>query len=201
MSHTKPSPAFASSPNSASMPLDGLASAPPSDALELLRREQVSLNKLFFAFHLLCERRDTEREKQAILERLHLELAVHVRVVDEVVLETLPPGDPDADLADEVRSQQLGIEELMGALMRMPGDDAERDAKVEALGEFVERHLSHERNLLFPRLRQAGIDLKALGLAVREHHDQLLEKYQRLLAHHDAPEDESADPVGRPSAG
>lgn len=191
--NSTPSPAV-----SAPMPLDGLA--PPSDALELLRREQVSINKLFFAFHLLCERQDTAREKQAILERLHLELAVHVRVVDEVVLDALPSGDPDADLADEVRSQQASIEDMVGTLMHMGEDDPSRDAKVEALGEFVERHLGHERNLLFPRLKQAEIDLKALAQSVRERQDLLLQKYQRLLAHRDPPEDESDDPVGRPSS-
>ncbi len=171
----------------------------PVDALEQLRRGQISLDKLFFAFHLLCERDDTELEKQAIVKRLQLELAVHVRVVDDVVLDALPEGEPDGVLADEARTQHASIQEMVARIVTAPADDPDRDARVEALGEFVKRHLEHERALLFPRLRQADIDLKVLGSVVGERRDALMARYQQMMSPAGAePEDESGDPVGSP---
>jgi iron-sulfur cluster repair protein YtfE (RIC family) len=171
-----------------------------ADALEHLRREQTSLIKLFFAFHLLCERDDTEQEKRAIVERLHLELAVHIQSVEDVVHAALPPSETDGALIDEARSEHASVREMIAKIVGSPPDDPQRDARVEALGEYVERHLAHEKNLLFPRLRQADIDLKALGQSLVERREQLLAQYGRLLSHGSEPEDESDDPVGPPAA-
>ena len=55
-----------------------------------------------------------------------------------------------------------------------PGDDM-WSAKVTVLGEYIKHHVKEEQNELFPEVRGAGLDLKALG-------QQLLERKQQLMA-------------------
>ncbi len=175
-------------------------SALRSDALQQLRRQHVSLDKLFFAFHLLCERDDTEREKLAIVERIHLELAVHLQLVSDVVHPALQQlGEGDAALIEEARAAHASVREMVALIVSQPLDDTERDARVEALGEFVARQLIHERSLLFPRLRNADLNLKGLGHQLAERREALLAEYGRLLQGDSVSEDEAADPVGQPA--
>jgi hypothetical protein len=171
-----------------------------ADALALLRRSQQSLDQLFFAFHLLCERDDTDEGKRALIERLHLELAVHLQLVEEVVHPALQQGGSAAyaELIGEARRAHRGAREMLAAIVASALADAGRDAKVEALGEFVARQFEHERGLLFPALRQALPSLDELGVCLLQRRQALMAQYTRALSHGSLPEDESDDPVGRP---
>jgi hypothetical protein len=178
--------------------------APPAlrvDAPSLLRRGQQSIDQLFFAFHLLCERDDTAEGKRALIERLHLEMAVHLQLVEEVVHPALQTGGHTAfeQLMAEARHSHQSAREMLAAIVASPVDETARDARVEALGEFMRRQFAHERELLIPALRQAGLALDELGACLLQQRHALLARYGRALSHGSRPEDESDDPVGRPA--
>jgi hypothetical protein len=51
------------------------------------------------------------------------------------------------------------------------------EALLVALSDCVERHVQHEQSELFPRVREAHLDLDELG-------DRMNERQQELRAHH-----------------
>lgn len=48
----------------------------------------------------------------------------------------------------------------------VPGDDIYK-AKVKVLSEQIEHHVREEESDMFPKTRKAGLDLEALGVAIK----------------------------------
>ena len=53
-----------------------------------------------------------------------------------------------------------------------PADDL-YDAKVKVLSEQIEHHVKEEENDMFPKVRDTGVDLDALGLEMAARKEQL----------------------------
>jgi hypothetical protein len=55
----------------------------------------------------------------------------------------------------------------------MDPEDELFDATVTVLGEYIRHHVKEEQNELFPQVKRAGLDLRALGDQLRERRAQL----------------------------
>jgi hypothetical protein len=89
--------------------------------------------------------------------------ARHFQVEEEIVLQALPPGDPEWDATvARVRAEHAEITLRAEAL-----DDVDVDA-ARALGETLTAHVRFEERVVFPQLARALDDkrLGALGAAV-----------------------------------
>ena len=69
---------------------------------------------------------------------------------------------------DEAEVEHGGIKRLVEELKEMePGDDL-YDAKMTVLTEYVQHHVKEEEGEMFPKVKKANLDLKALGTEMME---------------------------------
>ncbi|HZX26998.1 MAG TPA: hypothetical protein VFF16_08025, partial [Telluria sp.] len=63
--------------------------------------------------------------------------------------------------------------ELIAQIQDMDAEDDLFDAKVKVLSEQIQHHVQEEEQELFPKLRQADLDLEALGEQIQQRKQQL----------------------------
>ncbi len=141
----------------------------PRDALQLLRNDHRKVADLFDQF----EKARTDDRKALLAAQICAELKVHAQIEEEIFYPAAREALRNDDLLDEAtvehQSAKALIAEIEGA---SPGDEL-FDARVMVLGEYIKHHVKEEHNELFPQLRKARIDLKALGQALAERKEAL----------------------------
>ena len=145
------------------------------DAISILTEDHERVEKMFMEFEKLMDSEGMEVQKGALVERICEELTVHTQIEEEIFYPAVRAAIDDDDLMDEADVEHAGAKELIAQLQDMePGDD-HYDAKVTVLGENIEHHVQEEQDEMFPKARQAKLDLAALGA-------QMLERKQELQA-------------------
>lgn len=139
------------------------------DAIVMLREDHKRVAALFRQYG-----RDHEglssAERSALVARICQELTVHATLEEEIFY----PAARDAlgfcgvDLVDKADVEHASVRDLIGQLRNASPDTSHYDAKVRVLAEYVRYHVGEEHDDLFPRCRKAGMDLRALGLAMAE---------------------------------
>jgi len=141
----------------------------PTDAISLLQADHRKVEGLFKDF----EKTDSKAEKGKIASKICLELRVHTAIEEELVY---PPAHEaiEEDLVDEAIVEHAGAKDLIKQIEGMrPGEDL-YDAKVKVLSEYIKHHVKEEENEMFPQLRKSGIDLKELGIELKDRKAELL---------------------------
>jgi hypothetical protein len=77
------------------------------------------------------------------------------------------------DVLDAARVEHRTIQELIVELIDGKRRDGLRAAQVEALAMYAAHHFSDEEENLFPRARDSGIDLAALGRRIAQRRAEL----------------------------
>src|SRR5437763_2091991 len=143
-----------------------MASTKSQDAIELLKEDHRTVEKLFSDF----ESAKGDGRKQTLARRICLELTVHTMIEEEIFYPKCD-GKIEEDLLKEAYVEHDAAKLLIAEIEAGDGkDDDFFDAKVQVLGEEIEHHVREEEKDLFPQVRKADIDLDALGerLAVRK---------------------------------
>jgi hypothetical protein len=140
------------------------------DAIELLADDHVRAAELFARFAAL---KSNGAQKAALVERICDELELHARIEEEIFYPSVRALIGDDDMMDEAAVEH----EIAGLLIQQlrvlrPGD-FRYDAKVTVLHEYVRHHVDAEQLQMFPKLRETGIDLVALGRALKARKRQL----------------------------
>lgn len=145
------------------------------DAITILTEDHKKVKKMFVDFAKLMKSEDKELEKGTLVQQICVELMVHTQIEEEIFYPAVRAAIDDHDLMDEADVEHAGAKDLIAQLVGMePGDD-HFDAKVTVLGENIEHHVQEEQDEMFPKARQAKLDLAALGA-------QMLERKQELQA-------------------
>jgi hemerythrin superfamily protein len=106
-------------------------------------------------------------QKAQLVERICDDLDLHSRVEEELFYPSLREVFADGELLDEAAVEHDSARTLIGELRGMkPGDDR-YDATVRVLGEYVKHHVKEEQEVMFPKVRGTGLDLVALGRAIK----------------------------------
>jgi hypothetical protein len=63
---------------------------------------------------------------------------------------------------------------LIAQIQASDPTDALYDAQVHVLGEYIDHHVKEEEGELFPEVRDAGLDLEALGAEMSARQEELL---------------------------
>jgi hypothetical protein len=154
--------------------------APPKtaaspDAIALLTADHKEVKALFKAYQQLVQADGDDEEKQQLALDICAKLSVHATVEEEIFYPAARDVlRDDEDLADEAAVEHASARHLIAQIDAAVPADALYDAKVAVLGEYIDHHVEEEEGEMFPKLRQSGLDLQALGEAMAQRKEELL---------------------------
>lgn len=143
-----------------------------TDAIALLKADHRTVETLFAEF----EEETSKPRKITLATRICRELAVHAKVEEELVYPRALAvfKAEDQGLIWEATVEHGTLSGLIDALGGAAATDADFDAHVKVLKEYVKHHVREEESEMFPRLRATGIDLGRLGEEITARKNELL---------------------------
>jgi hemerythrin superfamily protein len=151
-----------------------VAESKTQDAIALLKEDHRAVEKLFKDF----ESAKGEGRKEKLARQICLQLTVHTKIEEEIFYPACD-GKIEEDLLKEAFVEHDSAKLLMAEIEAGNGEsDDFFDAKVQVLSEQIEHHVKEEEGELFPQVRKADIDLKALGEQIAERKRELLKEYK-----------------------
>ena len=151
-----------------------MADSKTQDAIALLKEDHRAVEKLFKEFG------DAKGEgrKEKLARRICLELTVHTNIEEEIFYPACN-GKIEEDLLKEAFVEHDAAKLLIAEIEAGDGQsDDFFDAKVQVLSEQIEHHVKEEETELFPQVRKAEIDLKAVGEQLADRKKELLKEYK-----------------------
>ncbi|UQV44470.1 hemerythrin domain-containing protein [Janthinobacterium lividum] len=138
------------------------AGMPDMDAIEMLTQDHQAVKELFEQYEALSDRSLVSKRKLAL--KICLELTKHATAEEEIFYPAvLQASRENKELVDEAVVEHASAKELIAQIVAMaPGEDL-YDAKVKVLSEQIEHHVQEEEQEMFPKAREAQLDLLALG--------------------------------------
>jgi hemerythrin superfamily protein len=151
-----------------------MASTTSQDAIALLKEDHRAVEKLFKEF----EGAKGEGRKEKLARRICMELTVHTKIEEEIFYPACK-GKVDEDLLKEAYVEHDAAKLLIAEIEAGSGQsDDYFDAKVQVLSEQIEHHVEEEEKELFPEVRKADLDLKALGEQLAARKKELMGEYK-----------------------
>jgi hemerythrin superfamily protein len=144
-----------------------------TDAISMLKADHAAVKDLFKQFNALAEASaPAHQKKRTIALKICKELTVHAKVEEEIFYPAARAvlGRDEAPMMDEADVEHASCKELIGQIESMEPSENHYDAKVIVLGEYINHHVKEEEGEMFPKVRNAKLDLKGLGehLVVRK---------------------------------
>jgi hypothetical protein len=152
-----------------------MASSEP-DAIALLKADHRKVEGLFEDF----EKASGAAKKAALVKQICTELTVHTMIEEEIFYPACR-GKIEDDTLDEAYVEHDGAKMLIAELMNGAPDDDFYDAKVTVLSEEIKHHVKEEEARsegMFAQAREAGLDMNALGDALRARKKELLAEFK-----------------------
>jgi hemerythrin superfamily protein len=132
------------------------------DAIELLTEDHENVKALFEQYEGLGDRAHATKKKLAT--QICTELIKHSTAEEEIFYPAVrEAGKDNEDLVDEAVVEHASAKDLIAQIMEMDPSDELFDAKVKVLSELIDHHVQEEEGEMFPKARQAKLDLEALG--------------------------------------
>jgi hemerythrin-like domain-containing protein len=149
-----------------------MANENSGDAIALLTDDHKKVKELFRDFAAL---KDTgpAAAKLALVQAICTELTIHAVIEEELFYPAARSAISDGGLIDEAEIEHGTAKFLIRQLMPVKEGDAQFSAKVTVLREYIKHHINEEENEIFPKARQAKLDLSALGRQLRDRKKQL----------------------------
>ena len=151
-----------------------MAETQTQDALALLKEDHRKVEKLFNDY----ESAKGDGRKEKLARQISLELTIHTTIEEEIFYPACK-GKVDEDKLKEAYVEHDAAKLLMAEIEAGSGQsDDYFDAKVQVLGEEIDHHVKEEEDELFPEVRKADIDTKALGQQLAERKRELMKEYK-----------------------
>lgn len=140
------------------------------DAIDLLDADHLAVHAMLLSYRELVRMHAGALQRRALAEEICMELTIHARLEEELLYPALREALQDEDLLDEAEDQHGSQREFIARILASAPEDPLYDARVAALGEYVERHVRQEREQVFNRALASRLDLQSLAraLAVRK---------------------------------
>jgi hemerythrin superfamily protein len=154
-----------------------------TDAIDLLTEDHRNVDELFEDYESIKEDGD-DAAKEELVAQICNELTVHATIEEEIFYPAAREAvdDDDADMLDEAEVEHEHVKMLVDELRTMTPGESLYDAKVKVLSEYVKHHVEEEEGEIFPTLRDADLDLEALGAQLAERKQQLMGEMQETAA-------------------
>jgi hemerythrin-like domain-containing protein len=138
------------------------------DAIACLTREHNVMRRLFRSYdHLASSGGDNEKKSETV-GQICFKWCVHIQIEEELFY-------PAAKVLTGVDEQLMhalldhaGSRELVAMLDEMEPGDANFDSSVAVLAAYVLPHIDEEEEVIFPRLRELGMEMTLLGQAIAQ---------------------------------
>jgi len=151
-----------------------MAETKTQDALTLLKEDHRAVEKLFKEF----ENAKGDGRKEKLARQICFELTVHTTIEEEIFYPACK-GKIDEDKLKEAYVEHDAAKLLIAEIEAGNGEsDDFFDAKVQVLGEQIDHHVKEEEGELFPEVRKAEIDTKALGEQLETRKQELMKEYK-----------------------
>jgi len=142
------------------------------DALKLLKQDHANVKAMFKEYEALGDRAFAGKKKLA--DRICLELTKHSTAEEELFYPALREASRESeDLVDEASVEHASLKALISQISQMDSHDELYDAKVKVLGEYVNHHVKEEEGEMFPKAREAGLDLEAMGREIEARKEEI----------------------------
>jgi hemerythrin superfamily protein len=140
------------------------------DALSLLRRDHRLAEELFAEFA-----RSAPQQLDPLARRICKMLRVHTQIEEELFYPAVGRAlTNDDSIADAVREHAQAQESIMRIESLSSESPAFQEEVTKLAGQIAE-HVSKEEQELFPKVSATTMDLTALGIALAERRDTLLD--------------------------
>lgn len=151
------------------------ASMRQQDAIALLKSDHDAVDKLFKQYESRKDKTAPD-EKQALAEKICLELTVHAIIEEEIFYPAVRDAVKAIDgMLDEAEVEHGSLKRLMAAIRNSEPKDDLYDAHVKVLGEYVKHHVEEEHEEMFPKVKKSKLDLIELGAALAARKAALME--------------------------
>ena len=144
------------------------------NAITLLTEDHAKVKKMFKQFERSHEKMDAA-EKAELVTQICMELTVHAQVEEEIFYPAAREAIEEQDLLDEAEVEHASVKELISQLQSMQPGEELYDAKVTVLGEYVDHHVKEEEKQMFPKVRNARLDLEHLADQIKERKGQAMQ--------------------------
>ena len=142
------------------------------DAIRLLMAEHHEIDACFERYSRLREfatvGEDTSEERHALARQICTMLVVHTSIEEEFFYPAARSVLDEKFLLDEATVEHASVRDLIYRIRASNPAQPLYDARVEVLCQYIRHHVREEENLIFPRVRRAGVDLCALGRRMHE---------------------------------
>ena len=168
-----------------------------ADAVDLLTRDHRLVEELFAAFAAAAP-----QQLDPLARRACKLLRIHAQIEEELFYPVARRALPDDGLIDAAEREHAEARQAIALVESLTSERSEFKPAIEALTQTVERHVREEESKVFPKLRSANVNLVALGIALAERRDTLLDT---LGLHSDdeegaANQREVQQPAAKPSS-
>ena len=146
------------------------AKALSPDATRLLADDHREVQALFENYRQLADDGASGDDRGPLAEEICTLLTVHAALEEEIFSPAARAAGIDAGVLDEAEVEHASAKALIAQIRDMEPDAPLYDAKVSVLGEYIDHHVGEEELELFPKCRDAAMDLDDLGarLAARK---------------------------------
>jgi hemerythrin superfamily protein len=145
-----------------------------TNALELLKHDHDEVDEMFKQFEEIKDNGD-DAEKEQLVAQICDALTIHAQIEETIFYPAARRAlqEKGQDLLDEAAVEHQTLKDIVGRLEMAPTSDPLYDAGVKVLSEYVKHHVKEEENELFPKVRQANLDLQAIGQQLAQRKQEL----------------------------
>lgn len=152
------------------LPIDDDSDDVAPDALSLLRRDHRLAEELFAEFA-----RSAPLQLDPLARRICKMLRVHTQIEEELFYPAVGRALTDNPLLADAESEHAQAKESIARIESMTSDSPAFRNEMTNLERQITEHVAKEEQQLFPQVSATNVDLTALGLALAERRDTLLD--------------------------
>jgi hypothetical protein len=142
----------------------------PQDAIALIKADHEKVKKLIDRF----EKTEDTIEKRKIVAEALQELKLHATMEEDLFYPSVRHEIDDQEgMMDEADEEHHVAKVLIAELEKMSGHEDHWEAKFTVLAENIRHHIKEEEGDMLPEARKTDIDMKALGLQMKELKEKL----------------------------